>query len=319
MSKLYDDLKRKSPEGAGPAPAEQLDLFAYAQQQKADKNAGAPPRIIESLPKAAPEEPSQATPASLFRRGLEHRAPLFGVIEPLSRLPPLGKKKRPWLVYLLGTLALVVLTGVLTIFLRTCAAAGRKSQPPESTSAAQPERAHPAPPLVHPVQPVVASPPTPVAQGRPDRLPQPKSVPPADTPAGTLRVPGASIATAGHLHVVRFHDGIFSGATRIKPEAAQALRSLAKQLAPYGRRVSITVIGCTDNTPLNPGSRFADNTELGLARAQEVVHFLKQSGLLPFAQFHTMSYGEKWSPYPNDTPVHRAKNRTVVLRILIKD
>jgi flagellar motor protein MotB len=323
MSKMYDDLKRKTSSGNRPVSGDELDLFSYAQRRRESAAPDVPPRIVESLPPSPPPQPEVSETAADVRRGLERNAPLIGVLEPLSRLPPLGKPDIRWRRYAAAALGLLAVAAALAYLLHACRRpASATAQPRVETNAptaaaAAAARPTEPPPRIAPVPKAVPAS-APVGQERPISQ-SAQLATSSGAPLSGWRAPNARVTHAAKAHVVQFDDGVFLGATRIKPQAAQALRSLAKQLAPYGRRARITVIGCTDNTPLNPGSRFRDNTELGLARAREVVDFLKAAGPLPAAEFEVLSYGERWVPYPNTTPEGRAKNRTVVLRISIKD
>lgn len=319
---MYEDLRRKQPAGSSSRDDRQLDLFTSYQPMPPSPEQ-APPRMPECKP--LPDTPVSETPASpVFRRGLERNAPLVGVIEPLSRLPPLRNTRLVKWHYALLVMAAAALGIGGILGLRSCtrqrASAPDKPSGHEATTVTSAETSvAPAKPAVVP-SPIADRPPssTPAQAGAPPSKPTTVSRP--STPAApTFRLPGAKVTTVGQVHIFVFEDGIFLGATRIKPQAAEALRALAKQLVPYGPRVSVTVIGCTDNISLNPGSRFRDNTELGLARAREVANFMKSVGPLPSAEFQILSFGERWAPHPNDTPQNRNRNRTVVLRISVKD
>jgi outer membrane protein OmpA-like peptidoglycan-associated protein len=50
-------------------------------------------------------------------------------------------------------------------------------------------------------------------------------------------------------------------------------------------------------------------------RAIAALQVLQSSSGIPKAAFKTISYGAEWSPFPNNSDVNRARNRTVVLRI----
>jgi flagellar motor protein MotB len=61
--------------------------------------------------------------------------------------------------------------------------------------------------------------------------------------------------------------------------------------------------------------RFSDNEALCFARAVAVIERLRQSARLPVSMFAARAAENNRSPYPNDTPENRARNRTVVMRI----
>ncbi len=319
MSRMYDHLKRDHVKPSSPGDDRQLDLFSLMRSNESPQ--AEPPRITESLPpRASPPEPA---PPQL-QRGAKRGVPLAGVIEPLSGLPPTDwtSAARRY-----GLLAITVAVAGAAVFfgVRSCRSAASNETPAAqtpapssgttaSTGVAGPERVPPkgvpapASAAARPIQPTGES------RASAQRTPMPSASPQgaSDIP---LRIPGARIVAADGMHTVTFDEGLFSGAVQLKPQADRNLRALAKQLAPFGRRARIIVIGCTDDTPLHSQSRFRDNKELGLARAIKVMNVMREAGPLSEAEFRTISMGGEWSPHPNDTPANRAKNRTVVLQI----
>ncbi|MFA5976574.1 MAG: flagellar motor protein MotB [Elusimicrobiota bacterium] len=84
------------------------------------------------------------------------------------------------------------------------------------------------------------------------------------------------------------------------------------------RRVPYTILieGHTDNQPLRPGSRYASNWELSMARAMAVVRYLiRYEGLSP-RRVGVAAYGEYHPRFPNDTLDHRTANRRIEISIL---
>ena len=320
MSKIYGDLSRgrKSTGGPGKEQPDTMDLFSYAAR-KSSLETPAPAAAPQDVQPPPPEPPEPAIPteievesepaAPLFRRGLESGRPLGGVLDPLSRARiPLwadrDRKRRITInVIAASVLAIFVVLGGMTLWSRRSRAAAAQPPtppPPPPAPAARVERPAPAAKPRTPVKPAASQAPRPAAK---------------DTGGLALKVPGAKVKSEGDVRIVTFESGIFLGGVRLSPGGRRMLDGLGKQLAPYGKRLTVTVIGCTDNVPINVGGRFENNQDLGLARANEVARHLQQAAGLPASVFQTVSYGERWSPYPNNTPQNRAKNRTAVLRI----
>jgi chemotaxis protein MotB len=79
----------------------------------------------------------------------------------------------------------------------------------------------------------------------------------------------------------------------------------------------IEVNGFTDNSsvPSSMRAKVSTNRELSLARAVDVVNYLKQKGISPGAITAT-GYGADQPVSANDTPQGRAKNRRIEILIL---
>ncbi len=142
--------------------------------------------------------------------------------------------------------------------------------------------------------------------------------PPADqaTPVA-LAITGDAIETrpadAG-IHIV-FRRPIFRFRTVMHDWANGDLADVAAQLEPVASELEITVVGHTDNDPMPPNARYADNRELGLARAKAAAQSLTTQCGLPAANVKTTSWGESNPPYSNNIYDSRVKNRTVSLLI----
>lgn len=305
MSKIYDDLKRESSRPPANSSADaQPDLFSYAAQQARSASSPNPdelalPHSAEKSPTAEFADGGEATAIHL-RRGLDRHPSFSSIIEPLSALPPLRKRSRKGWFY---ACSIVLLTVIAIAAIRRVA----HRSPMTNISVTAVEK---------PVSAPYASPPSPALPPLVNTVQQPAAAPRPYAPRWLI--PGARIETINNVDIISFEEGIFGAGAQLMPAARRALLTFARQLAPYGTRLSITVIGCTDNTPMNPGSRYKDNADLGLARAREVARVLGSAAGLPDDVFHIVSYGERWAPFPNDTPQNRSRNRTVVLRISIK-
>lgn len=262
-----------------------------------------PGPVLEEQPMAPPAREELEPEGPLLQPGRPLRpggiSPLTGRLLPQTPPPSHSGILTGAAVVLVGALIIGALYGVVKGIAK--AVAGR---PARGQVARTVEPAPPASVLDF----ESAKPPAPRPAARPPR------------PPGTLSLsaPGANVTVEGRVHIVVFNKGLFEGGVKLSKEAERQLSKLAQQLAPHGKNASITVIGCTDNVKLSAKSRYRDNRELGLLRAGEVARFLQAEGGLPAGAFQTLSYGTQWSPYPNDTPENRARNRTAVLRVSLR-
>ena len=116
--------------------------------------------------------------------------------------------------------------------------------------------------------------------------------------------------------ILRIRDKILfsSGQHRITEDGAAIVRSLARELAPLGRRIRVE--GHTDNVPVK---RSADtyprgNLQLSSQRAVEVAALLIEGGL-PAEHVSATGYGE-WRPIASNASAGgRATNRRVEIAI----
>lgn len=129
-----------------------------------------------------------------------------------------------------------------------------------------------------------------------------------------LTVPGTSLKTEARQTEVTFNSGLFARGASLKRDASAMLATLAQQLKPYAGKITVQVIGCTDDVPVPKSSTYKDNPSLGLRRAANVIERLRSGGL-PAEMLFAGSGGESFAPYPNNSRENRARNQTVVLRI----
>jgi flagellar motor protein MotB len=104
------------------------------------------------------------------------------------------------------------------------------------------------------------------------------------------------------------------GTGELKGPSRLMLHSIAEAI----RRVPYTVLieGHTDNVPLRPGSRYASNWELSLARAMSVMnHMVEVEGIAP-ERLGVAAFGEYQPRVPNETAEGRAINRRIEVGIL---
>lgn len=131
-----------------------------------------------------------------------------------------------------------------------------------------------------------------------------------------LRLEGVTVQPEDHGLTLKFRNGLFVRGAELSPEGTSLLLRLAREIKPHAGGVRLTIIGYTDNQPPRPGSGFKDNRELGLLRARAVESLLRTRAGWPADGLGVTSPGAQGAPYLNDTPQNRARNRTVVLRIV---
>lgn len=123
------------------------------------------------------------------------------------------------------------------------------------------------------------------------------------------------IAREDRLQMALPDDVLFSpGAGDLAPSSRLVLHSIATAL----KRVPYTVLveGHTDDTPLRPGSRYASNWELSLARAMSVMNYLvNEEGIAP-ERLGVAAFGEYQPRMPNISPENRKANRRIEIGIL---
>lgn len=129
-------------------------------------------------------------------------------------------------------------------------------------------------------------------------------------------VPGARTSYDRSGCAVIFDAGVFSSATTVTPAAMSILQRLVPQLKPYLSEYDLVVEGYTDNQPLTRESRYSSNADLAMARARAFARVLSSDFGIPLAAMRAAAGDTVRAPYPNDTETSRARNRTVVLRLV---
>lgn len=166
-------------------------------------------------------------------------------------------------------------------------------------------------------EPVVSIPtPTPNVTPLPTETPKINPIP-ADLKTKISEVPGVEtkIEEPSNALDITFDEGIFTHGTVLKPNAHKKLKEVGFQLKPYTDTIRVEIIGVTDDFSMRLNSPYKDNAALGMERARVVYDYLHKSVGLEAQIFTIASYSEPQSPYPNDTPTNRSRNRTVILRI----
>lgn len=95
---------------------------------------------------------------------------------------------------------------------------------------------------------------------------------------------------------------------------AEILRDIAEQI-PDSIDWFIRVDGHTDNVPIRPGGRFADNWELSQARALSVVRFMSEDLGIDPRRLAANGFGEFQPINPLNTPEARAQNRRIEMKL----
>lgn len=130
-----------------------------------------------------------------------------------------------------------------------------------------------------------------------------------------LSIPGILPQVRPNSLIVNFSTGLFRAGAVLTPEGERVLSDVARRLAPHAGRVSISVVGHTDDVPLTGAGRYRDNIDLGLARALSAAKQLSASSGIPLDNFALSSTGSDGAPFSNDTSEGRVKNRTVTLKV----
>lgn len=106
-----------------------------------------------------------------------------------------------------------------------------------------------------------------------------------------------------------------SGKAKIKEDAYPVLDKISKTIKMKASDKNIGIEGHTDNVPIKY-SGWKSNRELSTARANNVYHYLVDTGGLEPSRLTTMGYGEYRPIASNDTEEGRSKNRRVEIVIL---
>ena len=112
---------------------------------------------------------------------------------------------------------------------------------------------------------------------------------------------------------VRFKEGLFLYGAVLRPEGRAALIQVGQQLEPYLDRIRVDLVGyqATDET--------GDLFDLGLMRAMVVFRLLQDETQLPARVLSVQTGWGQVAPYPNDSPLNRSRNRTVIWIISAAD
>lgn len=132
----------------------------------------------------------------------------------------------------------------------------------------------------------------------------------------SFEIPGVTRRVEGAEVVLRFDSGLFKKGDILTPEAKVLLNAVGSRLKPMASKVTVCIVGYTNNLPVKHTVHFRDNQFLALARAHAAAGFIASSAGIPSRQL-TLQPAEGFI-YPNDTPGNRAKNRSIEIRISAK-
>ncbi|WP_132236678.1 OmpA family protein [Promicromonospora sp. AC04] len=115
--------------------------------------------------------------------------------------------------------------------------------------------------------------------------------------------------------VLTFRDPVFqAGGAETSARGDDALTGLAGRLGGLAD-VSVTVVGHTSDTAPVPGSPYANNAEVGLARALAAAQVVSSGSGIPLSAVDVASAGDVDPPYPNTDEANRTRNQTVTVTL----
>ncbi len=124
---------------------------------------------------------------------------------------------------------------------------------------------------------------------------------------------GAKTLNEGKLVKVVFDEAMFSKLSSLSAFAIKNTRANLAEYKKYLKDYDMVIEGHTDDSPMTDNSKYKDNKELGLARAESFKNLLVVSFGIPAENISTVSAGSHKPPFNNSTPEGREKNKTVVL------
>lgn len=142
----------------------------------------------------------------------------------------------------------------------------------------------------------------------------------ADLKTKISEVPGVKtgIEEPSNALGVTFDEGIFTYGTVLKLNAQLKLKEVGFQLKPYTDTIRVEIIGITDDLSMRLNSPYKDNAALGMERARVVYNYLHKNVGLDAQMFTIASDSEPQRPGSNEIPTDRSRNRTVILRINVR-
>jgi flagellar motor protein MotB len=130
-----------------------------------------------------------------------------------------------------------------------------------------------------------------------------------------LQMPGVRLRrTPGQISVT-FTSGVFTDGTSFSPAGRRVLARLGARLHPYAARITVAIVGYSDDLPVPPGLGYTDNVELGLLRAEAARVDLGTISGIPLAMLPVSSMGDEQLPFPDPSGTAQPRDRTVTLWI----
>ncbi len=112
-----------------------------------------------------------------------------------------------------------------------------------------------------------------------------------------------------------------TGSADLAPEGRAQIASVAALLLEVAEQIPpgldwiLRVDGHTDDVPITPGGRYADNWELSQARALSVVRYMIEALDFPATRLAPTGFGEYRPVVEGDSPAARAQNRRIELKL----
>lgn len=110
-------------------------------------------------------------------------------------------------------------------------------------------------------------------------------------------------------------EGFPSGKTQLDAHDREVMQQIA-DLVKGAQNVSMTFVGYTDDQPLVAGSRYANNMELSIARAEAVADYLQSHIKLSGAQIFISGRGSNEPAASNATAAGRTRNRRTEIEVV---
>ena len=129
-----------------------------------------------------------------------------------------------------------------------------------------------------------------------------------------LPVPAKAPVAQDHQKQTFTIEGFPSGKVELDEHDRQVMQQIA-DLVKGSSNTSLTFVGYTDNVQLAPGSKYANNIELSIARAQAVADYVHSHIDTDGAQVFITGRGENSPVASNDTEAGRNKNRRTEIEV----
>ena len=83
-------------------------------------------------------------------------------------------------------------------------------------------------------------------------------------------IKGITVHENGTELMITFREGLFSKGINIKSGQLETLHKFSKVLSPFAGKITVNIIGSSDDIPITNNERFQNNEELSLSRAKVV-------------------------------------------------
>lgn len=123
------------------------------------------------------------------------------------------------------------------------------------------------------------------------------------------------VCNQSSIMTIHFHDALFFKADQFRFSQKNVVSMLAKKLAPYSDKITVSVLGCTDDISLTDTTVFHSNNELSIARASRVYNTFYTDSRFLIKNLKIGCATENDLPYPNNNDENRKRNRTVIIKI----